>query len=145
MTEGLHNAEVVLIMVKIPADVRETVEQQRVLPIATADMTGKPNVVFVGVWKILDDETIMIVDNYLYKTKKNIEENPRLAFVVYDREKKKSFQLKCSVNIETSGKRFEEARTMAESKKLPGNAAVILTVKEIYDANPGSNAGKRIL
>jgi len=133
------------VMVKIPADVRETVEKQRLLPIATADITGKPNVVLVGVWKILDDETIMIVDNYLHKTKKNIEENPRMAFVVYDGEKEKSFQLKCSVNIETSGKRFEEARTIAESKKLPGNTAVILTVKEVYDANPGSNAGKRIL
>ena len=132
-------------MVKIPSEMRETVEKQRLLPIATADMTGKPNVVFVGVWKILDDETIMIVDNYLYKTKKNVEENPRLAFVVYDSEKRKSFQLKCSVKVETSGKRFEEARTMAKSKNLPGNAAVILTVKEVYDANPGSNAGKRIL
>jgi len=132
-------------MVKLPADVRETVEKQRFLPIATADITGKPNVVFVGVWKLLDDETILVVDNYLNKTKQNIEENPRLAFVVYDGETRKSFQLKCSVKIETSGTRFEEARTMATSKNLPGHAAVILTVNEVYDANPGSNAGKRML
>jgi predicted pyridoxine 5'-phosphate oxidase superfamily flavin-nucleotide-binding protein len=131
-------------MVFMPADVRETVEKQQLLPIATADRVGKPNVVLVGVWKVIDDETILIVDNYLYKTKKNIQENPRMAFIVHDRESRRSFQLKCSVKIETSGKMFEDAKAMAMPKKLPGKSAVVLTVEEIYDAKAGSNAGLRI-
>ena len=46
-------------MVKMPADVKETLEKQKPVPIATASKSGVPNVVFVGLLKIIDDETLM--------------------------------------------------------------------------------------
>jgi predicted pyridoxine 5'-phosphate oxidase superfamily flavin-nucleotide-binding protein len=131
-------------MVNMPAEVRATVAGQRILPIATADPTGTPNVILVAIWKILDDETILIVDNYLNKTKRNLEANPRMAVVVYNRDTRKSFQLKGSVTIETTGPRFAEAQTLANAGNFPGRAAVVLTVTDIYEAQSGPNAGKRI-
>lgn len=132
-------------MVKMPSEVKDVVLKQKPLPIATADKSGKPNVVFITMWKVLDDETILIVDNFLSKTRKNIEANPSMALVVYDSDAKKSFQIKGNVDIETKGDRFSTAREMADSKKLPGKAAVVFHVKEIYDATYGPNAGKKLL
>ncbi|MFZ2376736.1 MAG: pyridoxamine 5'-phosphate oxidase family protein, partial [Methanothrix sp.] len=60
-------------MVKMPADVKETLEKQKPVPIATASRSGIPNVVFVGLLKIIDDETLMIADNFFYKTAQNLE------------------------------------------------------------------------
>lgn len=132
-------------MVKMPPEIREVVEKQKPLPIATADKSGKPNVVFVTMWKVLDDETILIVDNFLNKTKKNIEANPNMAIVAYDSESKKSYQVKGTIKVETSGDRYKAAKEMADSKKLPGKSAYVFQVKEIYNAIYGPKAGERIV
>ncbi|HEY9246274.1 MAG TPA: pyridoxamine 5'-phosphate oxidase family protein [Candidatus Methanoperedens sp.] len=132
-------------MVKMPPEIRDIVARQKPLPIATADKTGKPNVVFVTMWKILDDETILFVDNFFNKTRKNIDANPNMAIVAYDGEIKKSYQIKGTVDIETKGNSFISAKEMADSKKLPGKAAFIFHVKEIYDATYGPRAGERLV
>jgi predicted pyridoxine 5'-phosphate oxidase superfamily flavin-nucleotide-binding protein len=131
-------------MVKMPPEIKDVVAKQKPLPIATADKSGKPNVVFVTMWKIIDDETLLFVDNFFNKTRKNLEANPNMAVVAYDSESKKSYQIKGTVDIETRGDRFTNAKEMADTKKLPGRAAVVFHVKEIYDAIYGPNAGKKL-
>jgi predicted pyridoxine 5'-phosphate oxidase superfamily flavin-nucleotide-binding protein len=131
-------------MVKMPSDIKNVIAKQKPLPIATADKNGIPNVVFVTMWKILDDETILFVDNFFNKTRKNLDANPNMAIVAYDSDAKRSYQIKGTVDVETEGNRFSSAKEMADAKKLPGKAAVIFHVKEIYDATYGPNAGKRL-
>lgn len=131
-------------MVKMSPEIKEVVAKQKPLPIATSDKSGKPNVVFVTMWKIVDDETILFVDNFFNKTRKNIEANPNMAIVVYDSDSKKSYQLKGTVDIETKGERFSAAKEMADSKKLPGKAGFVFHVKEIYNAIYGPRAGEKI-
>ena len=130
-------------MVKMPSDVKDVVAKQKPLPFATADKNGKPNVIFVTMWKILDDETILFVDNAYNKTRKNLEVNPIVSIVTYDSEVKKSYQIKGTVEIETEGDRYKIAREMADAKKQAGKAAVIFHIKEIYDTSVGSG-GKKI-
>lgn len=130
-------------MVKMPPEVKDVIAKQKPLPFATADKSGKPNVNFVTMWKILDDETILFVDNAYNKTRMNIEANPVVAIVAYDSEIKKSYQIKGTVEIETKGDRYKIAREMADLKKQAGKAAVIFHVKEIYDSSVGAG-GKKI-
>ena len=130
-------------MVKMPPEVKDVVAKQKPLPFATADKTCKPNVIFVTMWKILDDETILFVDNAYNKTRKNIEANPNVAIIAYDSEIKKSYQVKGTVEIETKGEKYAIAREMADQKKQAGKAAVIFHVKEIYDTSVGAG-GKKI-
>ncbi len=130
-------------MVKMPPEVKDVIAKQKPLPFATADKSGKPNVNFVTMWKILDDETILFVDNAYNKTRMNLEANPVVAIVAYDSEIKKSYQIKGTVEIETKGDRYKIAREMADLKKQAGKAAVIFHVKEIYDSSVGAG-GKKI-
>ncbi|MCL7414608.1 MAG: pyridoxamine 5'-phosphate oxidase family protein [ANME-2 cluster archaeon] len=131
-------------MVKLSPDVKEVIQKQKPLPIATADSTGKPNVVFVGTWKFIDDETIMIVDNFFKKTAVNLKANPRLSIVAYDSESKQSYQVKGSVDYLDEGDRFDEAKAIAQAKNLPGKAVVIFHIEEVYDAVYGKHAGEQI-
>ena len=129
-------------MVKMPPEVKDVIAKQKPLPFATADKGGKPNVNFVTMWKILDDETILFVDNAYNKTRLNIDANPFVAIVAYDSEIKKSYQIKGTVEIETKGDRYKIAREMADLKKQAGKAAVIFHVKEIYDSSVGAGGKK---
>jgi len=47
-------------MVVLPPEVKDVILKQKPLPIATADNAGNPNVVFIGMWKFIDDESIIV-------------------------------------------------------------------------------------
>lgn len=115
---------------------------------ATSSPDGKPNAVPIGAKKIIDDETILISDQFFGKTLENMKANPRVSVTFW--EGHNGYQIKGRVTIETSGTRFEEtARWIDEMSKrigapLKSKGAVILCVEEIYSVNPGPDAGKRI-
>ncbi len=115
---------------------------------ATSSPDGKPNAVPIGAKKIIDDETILISDQFFGKTLENMKANPRVSVTFW--EGHNGYQIKGRVTIETSGARFEEtARWIDEMSKrigapLKSKGAVILCVEEIYSVNPGPDAGKRI-
>jgi hypothetical protein len=119
-------------MVKVPPEVKAIFEKQRVIPMATADKSARPNVILVGMWYWADDETLIVSENYLNKTKANLLENPVVAFNGW--ADGKSYQIKCRVAWETLGPRYEQIRKMATSgtRQFPGKSAVVCTVEEIY-------------
>ena len=133
-------------MVKMPADVKETLEKQKPVPIATASKSGVPNVVFVGLLKIIDDETLMLADNFFYKTAQNLEENPKISVLCYNGETKKSFQIKGTVTVSKEGVDYEAMKSWVHgvNNKLPAKACAMVKVTEIYNAMWGPAAGKQI-
>jgi len=133
-------------MVKMPSEVRETLEKQKPVPIATASKSGVPNVVFIGLLKIVDDETLMIADNFFYKTASNLKENPKISVLCYSSETKKSFQIKGNVTLCKEGENFNQMREWVHgiNNKLPAKACVMVKITEIYNAMWGPAAGKQI-
>jgi uncharacterized protein len=133
-------------MVKMPVEVRETLEKQKPIPIATASKSGIPNVVFVGLLKIVDDETLMLADNFFNKTAQNLMENPKIAILCYNSETKKSFQIKGNVTLCKEGENFATMKAWVHgiNDKLPAKACVMVKITEIYNAMWGPAAGKQI-
>ena len=117
--------------------------------LATATTDGIPNAVPVGAKKIVDNETILISDQFFNKTLANMKANPKVSLTFW--EGHEGYQIKGSVTIETTGTRFEETSKWIEEmgKKvgipLKSKGAVILTIDEIYSLTPGPDAGKRIV
>ena len=117
-----------------------------VLSTATAD--GTPNAVPVGAKKIIDAETILISDQYLNKTLANMQSNPRVAITFW--EGHEGYQLKGTVTIETSGRRFEETARWIDDLSakvgfpLKSKGAIIMKIDEIYAVAPGPGAGKKL-
>ena len=95
-------------------------------------------------WYWADDETLVVSDNYMNKTKANLEENPIVAFNGY--ADGKSYQIKCRVHWEMTGPRYEQIRKMATSgtRQFPGKAAVVCSVEEVYQGSGGEGAGKKL-
>lgn len=125
-------------------EMMDAIEKDNVVFLSTCS-DDIPNVVPIGFARPLDDKTILLVDNYMKKTRQNMEKNPKAALVVRDASKC-PYQFKGSVEIFESGEYFEEAVDWATSvmSKLSPKAAIIFTVEEIYSVQPGPDAGKRL-
>jgi hypothetical protein len=133
-------------MAKMPPEVRQTLEKQKPIPISTASASGTPNVVFVGLLKIIDDETLMIVDNFFNKTATNLAENPKISLLCFDPEAQRSFQIKGRAEVHRDGQVYDEMRAWVKgvNDKLPASAAVVVKIEAIYNALWGPGAGARI-
>jgi predicted pyridoxine 5'-phosphate oxidase superfamily flavin-nucleotide-binding protein len=135
-------------MAKMNARMKEIFEKQETVVLATSAKNGAPNVVPITAKKILDDETILVSDQFFNKTLANLKENPQASITTWDNLE--GYQLKGSVAIETSGPRFEETAKwideMGKALNLPlkSKGAVILRITDIYSVSPGPEAGAKV-
>ena len=135
-------------MAKLNDNMVETLRKVKIFSFATASKNGEPNVVPIGMLILQDDrETIWIVDNFMNKTLKNLKENPKASFYVWDPESKYSYQIKGSVAIESSGDDYAKAREIAAARKkeLPAKNLLKMKITEVYCTSPGPKAGSRLL
>jgi uncharacterized protein len=135
-------------MAKMTERMKELFDKVRPVVLSTASIDGIPNAIPVGAKKIIDDETILISDQFFNKTLANMKANCHVAVTYW--EGREGYQLKGSVTIETTGKRFEEtARWIEEMSNKAGfplksKGAVIFKIEEIYGIAPGPDAGKKL-
>ena len=66
-------------MAKVTEEIKESLKGTKIAFLATASKDGTPNVVPIAALKFLDDETLLISDQYFGKTLKNLLENPKIA------------------------------------------------------------------
>jgi hypothetical protein len=135
-------------MAKMTGRMQELFEKVGIAALGTSTTDGSPNVVPVGAKKIIDDETILISDQFLNKTLANMKSNPKVSVTFW--EGHEGYQLKGSVTIETTGKRYEETAEWIKEKStksgfpLKSKGVVILKIEEIYGVAPGPGAGKQL-
>lgn len=125
-------------------EMMEVIEKERAY-VATSSKDGVPNVVPIGFIKPLDTKTVLIADSYMVKSRANLDENPKIAFVVKEAAKY-PYQFKGSVEIFESGEYYDqvvewvkEVNPLAPKPK----SAIVITVEEIYSVKVG-DAGKKI-
>ncbi len=136
-------------MAKMTERMQELFNNVPIVVLSTATIDGIPNVVPVGAKKIIDNETILISNQFFNKTLANMQANPHVAVTYW--EGHEGYQLKGTVTIETSGQRYEDTvKWIDELSTKSGNpkkckGAIILQIQEIYGLAPGPGAGKQLL
>ena len=117
-------------MVKIDNTLKNLIERN---PIAFSTCyKNKPNVIYVSCVKIISKDTLLITDNYMSKTKKNLFKNKNIALVVCNSKGNCGYQLKGKANYLIRGKWLTFVKNMRENKEMPTKAAILIKVKEIY-------------
>jgi predicted pyridoxine 5'-phosphate oxidase superfamily flavin-nucleotide-binding protein len=130
-------------MAKFTQDMKDIAAKADPFVLATASKNGKPNGVPIGLVKIISDDEIMLVDNFMNKTRQNIDENPTAAVTFWSMKDLYGYQFKGKARVETSGKPFDEAIRWVKDKpkpidpkhldlKLKAKAIVVVKVEEIY-------------
>jgi predicted pyridoxine 5'-phosphate oxidase superfamily flavin-nucleotide-binding protein len=130
---------------KMPEEIKEIFNNAPIHQLATSSGAGIPNVCNVGARYLLDDETIIVVDNYMKKTLSNIMENPVVAILV--RIEKESYQIKGRCSYLDSGPIYEEARKWMRSRgeKYPVKGALKIRVEEVFNSAGGPGSGDKIV
>jgi hypothetical protein len=132
-------------MVTLTDEIKESLKGTEMVFIATSSKTGIPNVVPIKAFKLLDDETLLISDQFFNKTLQNMKENGNVALSWWG--EKGGFQIKGPVTIHTNDEVFRQDVTWMKEFRanLSPKSAIILKISEVYHIRPGADAGKKIL
>ncbi len=133
-------------MARIAAQMKEVAAKAAAFVVATATTSGEPNVVPMTFARVLSDDEVLLMANFLSKTMENIRANPRVAISVWRQGPSEGYQFKGEARIETAGEVFEDGVRWVKSKspKMSPSAAVVVKVDSIYLLTPGLEAGKRV-
>ena len=131
-------------MAKLTAEMKSIFEKELAI-IATASKDGTPNVGPKGSMYVFDDETLVYAEGTGEKTLRNIQQNPKVAVMVVEREKTDGYQVKGTAELLNSGDFFEQVAKRQEQRKRPRPKNVVkIRIEEIYSVKPGMTAKKII-
>jgi len=132
--------------VKIPAEVQPFLTGREGW-VATASRDGMPNVSIKGSLRMLDDEHLVFADINSKKTRGNLEENPRVAVMVYDAGSRKGYMIRGTCEMHASGALYDQV--VGEIKKArpqlpPAKYVVRITVESVWDQSAGPDGGRQL-
>jgi predicted pyridoxine 5'-phosphate oxidase superfamily flavin-nucleotide-binding protein len=119
---------------KIPEMVKEAWKRREgPVVLATVDVAGRPNIIYVTCVSLYGDDRLVVADNYFDKTRKNIKAGSQGAalFITSD---KKAYQLKGSLEYHTAGPVFDDMKRW-NPPTHPGHGAAALVVDEVYSGS----------
>ena len=97
----------------------------------TVSEAGIPNSVYVGFVHKSGEDKLVVVDNFFHKTRENLFAGSKASLLFITKEGK-SFQVKGSVDYETSGEIYDDMKNNWLDAKYPGHAAVVLNADEAF-------------
>ncbi len=118
-------------MSKLPEVVNKAwINREERIIFTTVDKDGIPNSVYITCTARCGQDLIIIADNYLDKTKKNIFSGSKgsVLFITIDGT---AYQAKGTIEYHREDEIFDDMKTW-NPKKHPGRAAVSLKVEEVY-------------
>jgi predicted pyridoxine 5'-phosphate oxidase superfamily flavin-nucleotide-binding protein len=117
-------------MTKFTQNMRDAAANTPVFIMATASKDGEPNGVPMGLARIFSDDEILIVDNFMNKTRQNLAENPRVAVSFWSAKTHGGgYQCKGTAQVLTSGAKFDTAMEWVKSRKPPHTPKAMVFVK----------------
>jgi len=97
---------------------------------ATVDQFGKPNVIGVAYVKVISAKKILITDNYMNQTIKNLKNNANVCLVAWDK-KWQGVKLIGQALYFTQGEWIEYIKKIKENKNLPTKGAIVVNISKI--------------
>ena len=109
--------------------------EKNALAVATIDKEGKPHCIATGFAKVISHNQILLTDNFMIQTTKNIEQNPNIALSVWNRdwegEECEGYEFQGIAEYFKEGKWLEEVKKIPENKGLPCKGAILSTINKI--------------
>lgn len=116
----------------ISAGLKKFIESN-VLGLATVGQNGKPHNIAVACVKVVDGK-LVISNSHIKESIKNIERNPNVSLVIWNKEWEKAsvgFELSGKAKNYTSGKWFEYVRNMPDNEGYDIKSAIVVTITKI--------------
>ncbi len=114
--------------------------------IATNDASNQPHLAPVCFVKVIDGK-IIIANNFIAKTVKNIKENPVVAVAISKRLETgfDGYLVKGRAEVHYQGRYYDTIKKFVEEKsggRRSPKSAVVITPEEVYSLKPGEGRKK---
>lgn len=116
-------------MIKINNKHKKLIEENPIA-LGTVDESNNPNVIAIAYAKVISPNQILITDNYMKKTIKNIKYNNNICLNVWDKEWE-GCKIIGKVKYFTNGKWKRYVEQMVENKGLSAKGALLVTVSSL--------------
>ena len=132
----------------MPKECQDLINNVYAAAVSTCMKEGVPNVVPCSMKQVIDDETVMISDQYMNKTLANLRANPHMALTVWNETG--GYQVKGTVAYENEGERYEAVAAQVHAilssmgYDYTSKGVCYLHVEEVYSVTPGPHAGERV-
>jgi hypothetical protein len=120
-------------MVEINEELKKLIEENA-LAFATVDESGNPHCIAVAFVKVVSKNQILVTDNYMVETIENIQRNPHVALVVWNRDWEENcvgYELRGTAEYFTEGKWYEMVKQIPENEGEPCKGAILITINKI--------------
>jgi uncharacterized protein len=104
------------------------------LALCSVDQDGNPYCIAVAYCKVIDEDKVLVTDNYMVKTSANIKNNPNVAIAVWNEDWKKDccgYQLTGEAEYCSKGQYYDKVKKIKENEDEPCKGAILLKVKSI--------------
>ena len=116
---------------KITKNIKKIIEQNP-LAFATA-RNKKPYVIGVASAKVVNGDKIILTDNFMKTTVRNILENNNVALVVWNK-RWEGYQFLGKAKYYKNGKWLNYVKKLKENKGLPVKGAIVVKVEKIIES-----------
>lgn len=116
-------------MDKINQEVKKLIEENPVA-LATVDANGQPNVIAVAYVKVVSVNQIIITDNFMSQTRKNLLKNDRVCLAVWGKDWN-GYKMVGRAEYHAEGEWKTMVEGLPENKDLAAKAAVLVTIEKI--------------
>ncbi|QQG44177.1 MAG: pyridoxamine 5'-phosphate oxidase family protein [Candidatus Roizmanbacteria bacterium] len=113
----------------IDDDLKKLIESEP-LALATIMPDGKPNVIGIAYVKVVKGNQLLISDNYMNQTVKDIKTNPNVALIVWDKEMN-GYKLIGEAVYFSEGQWLDKAKSLSENKGILTKGAILVNLNKI--------------
>jgi predicted pyridoxine 5'-phosphate oxidase superfamily flavin-nucleotide-binding protein len=112
----------------ITSDIKKLIERQPIA-ISTVMKEGTPNVIGVAFVKV-EDNQLIVTDNYMNQTIIDVENNPRVAIVVWNKDLE-GYKLLGKATYFNSGEWLDYVKNIPENKDMPAKGALVISIDKV--------------
>ena len=91
---------------------------------------GKPNAIGVACVKVVSEAELVVTDNYMNQTPKDILTNKNVCLLVWNSELK-GYKIIGQAEYFTNGKWLDYVKKMSENSGLPAKGAILVKIEKI--------------
>lgn len=118
-------------MITINQKAKKIIEENYVA-FATASMGGVPNVIPVACVKVVGKNQVIITDNFMKHTRKNLKENSNVCLAVWN-NKEEGYKLVGKAEYFSKGHWLQFVKQIPENKGFSAKGAILITVLKLIE------------
>ena len=115
-------------MAILSSEAKALIASTRPAMVATADMSGRPNVSPKGSFQVLDDEHVLFADVNSPHTIANLQVNPYLSAIVFDAATRHGCRIWGTAQILESGEVFDRVNSQLAARNMQATHVVVVEV-----------------